>query len=100
MAKTKRRPKKKRPTKRVTRSAPSSGRGRGVTPRRKARHFVTFVVTLAENGHPRRRAEIKWPAGRDFTVMDLAAHRDCGRWLLLPEWLVRIHQGEDDEVAD
>lgn len=55
-----------------------------------------IIVTLSENGTPRRRAEIPWPRGRNFTVKNLAAWRDCGSWILMRDWLVRIHEGEDE----
>lgn len=54
-----------------------------------------LIVTLSENGTPRRRAEIMWPAGRVFTLASLAKHEDCGRWLIPPGWVIRITNGEE-----
>jgi hypothetical protein len=49
-----------------------------------------LIVTLSENGTPRRRAEIMWPAGRHLTLQHLAKHEDCGRWHIPPGWVIRV----------
>jgi hypothetical protein len=54
-----------------------------------------LIITLSENGAPRRRAEIMWPAKRAFTLNDLAKYRDCGRWHIPPGWLIRITNGKE-----
>lgn len=54
----------------------------------------TLIVTLSENGTPRRRAEIPWTKGRIFKLKHLAAHRDCQQWHLMPGWVIRITEGE------
>ena len=65
----------------------------------KSKRTITYqrlVITLSENGTPRRRAEIMWPIGRAFTLANLAKYEDCGRWLIPPGWIIRVMNGEDE----
>lgn len=65
----------------------------------KSKRTITYqrlVITLSENGTPRRRAEIQWPIGRMFRLYDLEAHRDCGMWPLPVGWIIRITNGKEE----
>ena len=64
--------------------------------KRKTKGKQLLIVTLSENGAPRRRAEIMWPIGRAFTLANLAKYEDCGRWLIPPGWIIRVMNGEDE----